>query len=106
MKVKLKRYVINSTRSVSGKVLERRYGYVITIKRHWWKFWKKPRYLKLLYGWQSAIINDLDVNVQLVSNISSATTFREDNSSDYSSKSTAESVIKLLKEQTSRFILA
>lgn len=106
MKVKLQRYVISSTRSVSGKVLERRYGYVIEIKRHWWKFWKKPRYLKLLYGWQKAIINDLAVNVQLVSDISSATTFREDNSSDYSCKSTEESIVELLKEQTGRFILA
>lgn len=105
MIVKLKRYVIESTRSVSGKVISNRYGYVISIW-YWRTFWRKPRYLNLLSGWQHAILHDENVRVQLVKYIGSATPFDEDGSVNFSRKSTAENIIKLLKTKPEMFILS
>jgi hypothetical protein len=105
MKIRLQQYTIESTRSVNGKVISRRYGYVIAVKRHWWKVWGKWRYINLLPGWQRSILHDEAVRVRLVS-MSYATKFNEDGSMDLNKKSTAENVIKLMKEQPDRFILA
>ena len=104
MIVKLKQYIIEQERSINGEVISTRFGYAIAIKSHWWN--KKPKYLRLLYGWQWSIMHDQNINVQLADNISEATAFREDGEMDYSSKSTAENVIQLLKEQPQRFILS
>lgn len=106
MKIRLQQYTIESTRSVNGKVISRRYGYVIAVKRHWWKVWRNWRYVNLLYGWQNAICyDDVPVKVQLVS-MDHATTFCEDGEMKFNCKSTAERVIELMKEQPDRFILA
>lgn len=103
MVVRLKRYVIESTRSISGKVISSRYGYVISIRRHWWKVWRKPRYLCLLPGWHEDGANGRCVNVQLVKRITDATPFRE---GDVNDKAMAEKVIRAIKNQPEKFILS
>lgn len=104
MIVKLEQHIIEVTKNVTGKVINYRYEYLISIKRHWWKIWKKPRYLRLIPGWQNVIFTDSIVKVQLVSR-TYATSFTENCNDTYNCKATAEYIVELLRECPDRFII-
>lgn len=93
---KVKRYEHNRVRNVNGKVISRTYSYIIVAKR----WFKKPRYLRLLPGWYDLFTEGGICKVELTGNISTATDFRDDDG-----RRKAEEVIRKIKEEPDRFVL-
>lgn len=103
MIVTLKRFTIATTRNIKGRVVVRRYGYVIALKRHWWN---KPRYLRLIHDWPEALNNGNDCKIELKESFMDATTFKEGGAMDYCNVTAAKTIIGMIKEQPDKFILS
>lgn len=106
MIVKLKRYVITTTRNIQGDVVERRYGYVIVFKQHWYN---KPKYVRLIQDWYNDLNEDDKVcKIELKDHIYDATKFKEQTHNecmDIYNKTAAETIVVMIKEQPNKFIL-
>jgi hypothetical protein len=96
MRFKVKRYEHNRVRNVHGKVISRTYSYIIVVRR----WFKKPMYLRLLPGWYDLFTEGGVCKVELTSNISNATDFRDDDG-----LRKAEKVIRKIKEEPDKFVL-
>ena len=91
-----------SKRNVNGKVVSRRYCYIIIAHR----WFRKPRYLRLLPGWFDAYFKGEPCKVELTRYEGTATEFREDKeTSGYLRKSIALELIEAIKENPDNFIL-
>lgn len=92
-----------SKRNVNGKVVSRRYYYIIVAHR----WFRKPLYLRLLPGWFDAYFKGEPCKLELTSHKGYATEFREDKeTSGYLRKSIALELIESIKENPDNFILS
>lgn len=98
MRFKVKRLEQSRVCNVHGKVISRSYFYVIVVIR----WFRSPRYLRLLPGWIDKYSQDQPCSVELVRLISYATTFKEAGGVD---KEVAENIIKRIKAEPDKFII-
>ena len=98
MRFKVKRFEASRVRNVHGKVISRSYFYVIVVIR----WFRSPRYLRLVPGWIDKYSQDQPCNVELVRFISHATSFKEAGGLD---KKIAEDIIKRIKAEPDKFIM-
>lgn len=102
MKVKLKKYVIETVSDIRGNVIDIRYGYVIMFKLHWYS---KARYICLLQNWYELFRDEnAFCKVELKKHIRDATNFN-DKKMDVNNKKYAKKIIELIKTNPERFRL-
>ena len=101
MIVRLVKIETDRTENIRGKVIERRYKYVIELLR----WFKRPVYLRMIGDWVHALNDDaVPIHVELTYSTLTATAFREV-TCDYCSVERAKEIIKLIKREPDRFIL-
>jgi len=89
-------------RNVIGKVVSRRYCYIIVAYR----WFRKPLYLRLIHNWFDAYFKGEPCKVELTSHKGQATEFRDDEDTcGYMRKSIALELIEAIKENPDNFIL-
>ena len=89
--------------NIRGKVIDRKYKYVIELLR----WFKRPVYLRIIGGnWTSSnfLECDLPIHVELTYSTLTATAFREV-AMDYCNIERAKEIIKLIKRNPDRFVL-
>lgn len=101
MIVRLVKIETDRTESITGKVIERRYKYVIEL----WRWFRRPVYLRMIGDWEDAL-NDDDkpIHVELIYSTLTATAFREV-AMDYCNIERAKEIIKLIRRNPDRFVL-
>lgn len=100
MIVRLVKIETDRTENIRGKVIERRYKYVIEL----WRWFRRPVYLRMIGDWVHALNGDAPIHVELTYSTLTATAFREV-TCDYCSVERAKEIIKLIKREPDRFIL-
>lgn len=101
MIVRLVKIETDRKESITGKVIERRYKYVIEL----WRWFRRPAYLRLIGDWVNALNDDAaPIHVELTYSTLTATAFREV-ACDYCSVERAKEIIKLIKHNPDRFVL-
>ena len=101
MIVRLVKIETDRTESITGKVIEKRYKYVIEL----WRWFRRPAYLRLIGDWVHALNDDdTPIHVELTYSTLTATAFREV-TMDYCSIERAREIIKLIKREPDRFVL-
>ena len=101
MIVRLTRIETDRTENIRGKVIERRYKYVIEL----WRWFRRPVYLRLIGDWVHALNDDeAPIRVELTYSTLIATAFREV-TMDYCSVERAKEIINLIKHSPDRFVL-
>ena len=102
MLLRLHKIERDSLRNINGRLISRRYGYIIVRRR----LFRKPMYLRLLPGWYSCYSKGEPCKVEFTSCKSHATEFREDGETiGCLRKSTALKIIKAIKNNPDNFIL-
>lgn len=102
MWLSLHRIERGSRRNVKGKVVNRRYCYLIAVNR----LFRRPLYLRLTPGWFDDYLKGEPCTVELTRYKGYATEFREDKeTSSYLRKSTALELIEAIKKNPDNFIL-
>lgn len=101
MIVRLIKIETDRTENIRGRIIERRYKYVIEL----WRWFKRPVYLRMIGDWVHAL-NDDDkpIHVELTYSTLTATAFREV-TCDYCSVERAREIIKLIKREPDKFVL-
>lgn len=101
MIVRLVKIETDRTENIRGKVIERRYKYVIEL----WRWFRRPAYLRLIGNWEDALNDDdTPIHVELTYSTLTATAFREV-TMDYCNIERAKEIIKLIKREPDRFVL-
>lgn len=101
MIVRLIKIETDRTENIRGKVIERRYKYVIELLR----WFKRPVYLRMIGDWVHTMNDDAaPIYVELTYSTLSATAFREV-TCDYCSVERAKEIIKLIRRNPDRFVL-
>jgi hypothetical protein len=102
MRLRLHKIERGSRRNVKGKVVSRRYCYIIVAHR----WFRKPLYLRLLPNWFDAYMKGEPCNVELTRYKGQATEFRDDKETiSYLKKSRALELLKAIKKNPDNFIL-
>lgn len=100
MIVRLIKIETDRTENIRGKVIERRYKYVIEL----WRLFRRPVYLRMTGDWVHALNGDTPIHVELTYSTLTATAFREV-TMDYCNIERAKEIIKLIKRNPDRFVL-
>ena len=101
MIVRLVKIETDRTENIRGKVIERKYKYVIEL----WRWLKKPVYLRMIGDWVNALNDDAEpIHVELTYSTLTATAFR-DVTMDYCSVERAKEIINLIRHNPDRFVL-
>lgn len=100
MIVRLVKIETDRTENIRGKVIERRYEYVIEL----WRWFRRPVYLRMIGDWVNAMNDDTTIHVELTYSTLTATAFREV-AMDYCNIERAKEIIKLIKRNPDRFVL-
>ena len=101
MIVRLVKIETDRTENIRGKVIERRYKYVIEL----WRWFSRPVYLRMIGDWVNALNDDdAPIRVELTYSTLTATAFREV-TCDYCNIERAKEIIKLIKRNPDRFVL-
>ena len=101
MIVRLVKIETDRTENIRGRIIERRYKYVIEL----WRWFKRPVYLRMIGDWVYAMNDDdTPIHVELTYSTLTATAFREV-AMDYCSVEKAKEIIKLIKRNPDRFVL-
>ena len=104
MKVKLQRFTIGTTRNIKGNVIERRHGYIIALKLHWYS---RTRYIRLLQDWYHDMEEEGKAcKIELCEHIKDATQFNDGNTLNIYNRASAEAIVAMIKSQPDKFILA
>ncbi len=101
MIVRLVKIETDRKESINGKVIERRYKYVIEV----WRWFRRPMYLRMIGDWVHAFNDDeAPIRVELTYSTLTATAFREV-ACDYCNIKRAKEIINLIKHNPDRFVL-
>lgn len=100
MIVRLIKIETDRTENIRGKVIERRYKYVIEL----WRWLRRPVYLRMIGDWVHSMNDGTPIHVELTYSTLTATAFREV-AMDYCSIERAREIIKLIKRDPDRFVL-
>ena len=101
MIVRLVKIETDRTENIRGKVIERRYKYVIEL----WRWFRRPVYLRMIGDWVYDMNTvDKPIHVELTYSTLTATAFREV-TMDYCNIERAKEIIKLIKHNPDRFVL-
>ena len=87
--------------SITGKVIERRYEYVIEL----WRWFRRPVYLRLLGGWWDDYEHGRHIPAQVTYSARNATAFKDSALSKYGKVDMAREIINLIRRNPDRFVL-
>ena len=101
MIVRLVKIETDRTENIRGRIIERRYEYVIEL----WRWFRRPVYLRLLGGWWDDYEHDRHIPAQLTYSARNATAFKDSALSKYGKVDMAKEIINLIKRNPDRFVL-
>lgn len=102
MWVSVERIVVSCDYNVAGKETNKRYAYVIVIRR----WFKRKVYLRLMAGWRISLGDDGEkVKVELTRHRGQAATFYDEDRKDGMTLQNARLVVGEIKRRPDKFIL-